>query len=559
VKEKRFSDAVEHQMQFCHAVEREETKRDGKAGSRTALHLTRLAWLSFEAGNYVRCLEIADRAAMLFPPSLETEAYRAHALMFLGQQDEAGAVYLRHRGEKIDEYPWEQVISEQFSSMRADGQLHPQMEQIEHVLGSGHHPKSDPIRRPSSSTEYIKAVLALKRKIVLAIDAVEEDKENTAASDAELRRIEGEQAKGPLFIAQAFLARAQRRSRNENSGDALAAENTVELLLRALFWARRGGDRSLTARALLDLGDAQSTLGRYGEAITSFREAKRLGRTDADFGLWWAINWSAWERVASDDVVGGFIAIWINVFDLEPSLRKTIVLPYLNDNYALWGSIAKLHGDLHSSSFSGERTDCDIMGSHPWDPYRVAQGVSADALDTKSIIAACSRKPTLSSEPRLRYIRGRAHMRAGEIAAAAGQIDGARASFAVAIEDFGAAMAVGYPAAFNNMARMFALGEGVTKNGAREAELTIELLNRVIHNCALTVAQHLLSEENKHDKASVRRVVKLLLHWSAALGNFEARKFISELVERKIILPSEFLHPVRMADLPPLNGIAVME
>jgi hypothetical protein len=63
---------------------------------------------------------------------------------------------------------------------------------------------------------------------------------------------------------------------------------------------------------------------------------------------------------------------------------------------------------------------------------------------------------------------------------------------AAAIADLKAAMAKGYPMAFNNMANALQRGEGVAKDADKAADLYMETLNRVIHCCWVPIARHLL-------------------------------------------------------------------
>ena len=82
-------------------------------------------------------LTVANRAHTLFPDNLSIETNRAHALMFMGHDEEAKALYLAHKGKPISEVDelWEQVISEDFADLRKAGLSHPMMADIEKELG----------------------------------------------------------------------------------------------------------------------------------------------------------------------------------------------------------------------------------------------------------------------------------------------------------------------------------------------------------------------------------------------------------------------------------------
>src|SRR5215471_5564606 len=74
----------------------------------------------------------------LFRDSLEIETNRAHALMFMGQDEEAKALYLAHKGQRMsdkDDRLWEGVIGQDFAKLREAGLTHPMMANIEKELG----------------------------------------------------------------------------------------------------------------------------------------------------------------------------------------------------------------------------------------------------------------------------------------------------------------------------------------------------------------------------------------------------------------------------------------
>jgi len=47
--------------------------------------------------DYTKALSVADHAHALFPVNLWIETNRAHALMFIGRDEEAKTLYLAHK------------------------------------------------------------------------------------------------------------------------------------------------------------------------------------------------------------------------------------------------------------------------------------------------------------------------------------------------------------------------------------------------------------------------------------------------------------------------------
>ena len=97
----RYAEALQLQEALATKIEAVETNRDGKPGNETAGRLTEMAWYALFARDFTKALTVADRADALIPDNLEIETNRAHALMFLGREEEAKALYLTHKGEPV--------------------------------------------------------------------------------------------------------------------------------------------------------------------------------------------------------------------------------------------------------------------------------------------------------------------------------------------------------------------------------------------------------------------------------------------------------------------------
>jgi TPR repeat protein len=294
--------------------------------------------------------------------------------------------------------------------------------------------------------------------------------------------------------------------------------------------ARARAEQNVLAAALHGRGRVHRYRQHYVEAIADFREAQRLGHEHAGTWLWWATDGLGGQRSKQGKLIGGLLLTWTNLLDLSPEVRKTIESTELRSNVTFAFTLGQLVADIASRVHLSNATDCDQLASHPSDPLRVAPGVSFDSLDAARALTACD--AALAAHPgeaRLFYLRGRAHTRAGRLANAKKDTNTALVSFAAAITDLQTAMTRGYPMAFNNVASAYRDGEGVTKDQAKAAALSVEFLNRVIHCCTVPVARHLLAEEAKHKAADVRRVARELLLWAAALSSEPARALLAEL------------------------------
>jgi tetratricopeptide (TPR) repeat protein len=305
-----------------------------------------------------------------------------------------------------------------------------------------------------------------------------------------------------------------------------------------------------SANALFLRGRSYVANEQYIEAIADLREADRLGNTKAGTMLWWATNRLGDQLRDQGRPVEGLLVTWTNLLDLTLDVRKTIELRELKSNVSYWMSIGALHAQIAPNS--SNISECDKLTSFPFDPLRVASGVPFDAINATQAIAACDqaikRHP---DEPRFVYQRARAYSRAARVAIDGEDWTGAKASDGAAIADLKSAIALGYPAAFNNMAYAFLRGEGLDADADKAAQLFMETLNRTIYCCWVPVARHLLEEAGKHDPTAVRRVVGKLTPWAAALGSAPARDLMTELTSKGAIDAVEIDVAASFADVPP--------
>ena len=134
----RYDEALRLAEAFAAKLEAEETKRDGRPGEETAGELQQMTWYALFAKDYTKALAVADDAHALFPDNLGIETNRAHVLMFTGHDEEAKALYLAHKGQRMsdkDDRSWESVIGQDFAEFRKAGLTHPMMADIEKRLG----------------------------------------------------------------------------------------------------------------------------------------------------------------------------------------------------------------------------------------------------------------------------------------------------------------------------------------------------------------------------------------------------------------------------------------
>jgi TPR repeat protein len=134
----RYDEALRLEETLAAKVEAEETQRDGKPGEQAASVLNEVVWYALFGKEFTKALTVADHAHTLFPNNLLIETNRAHALMFMGHDEEAKGLYLAHKGEPVshgDNELWEQAIADDFAEFRKAGMTSPMMAAIEKELG----------------------------------------------------------------------------------------------------------------------------------------------------------------------------------------------------------------------------------------------------------------------------------------------------------------------------------------------------------------------------------------------------------------------------------------
>jgi len=83
------------------------------------------------SGKFDEALRSVDQAISLAPDKVWLYANRAHALMFLGRDEEARTLYLRYRDEtNVLGKPWDAVILGDFAEIRKAGLMNPLIDEI---------------------------------------------------------------------------------------------------------------------------------------------------------------------------------------------------------------------------------------------------------------------------------------------------------------------------------------------------------------------------------------------------------------------------------------------
>jgi tetratricopeptide (TPR) repeat protein len=175
--EAKYTEAHNVARAFVAATEAMETATAGGPGLKSAEALGELAWYALHARKFDEALAAADRAASLAPDQIWLATNRAHALLFLGRIDEARALYLGHKGQRLfpdSDKPWEDVIAEDFETLRKAGLDHAAFGEIVAALGINRaldqevRTLSGQVHQLYGEGKYAEAIPLAERYVVLA-------------------------------------------------------------------------------------------------------------------------------------------------------------------------------------------------------------------------------------------------------------------------------------------------------------------------------------------------------------------------------------------------------
>jgi tetratricopeptide (TPR) repeat protein len=500
----------EAKAQFDLALQRESS----------AVHAIAAAW----AKAYI------DRGSKLLGDGKEEEA---RAQFDLALQRDSSAVH-------AIAVAWAKAYIDRGGKLLGDGKEEEARAQFDLAL------QRDPDGAKAIDAAWVKAYVGRGTKLV------EGGRDDDAKAQFDLALQRDPTAAHAIVFALATSGEGKlRESRSDPSQKEAKQKVALALLDHAVILARRDGVGHLVlAEALFGRGRAHDARQDYKLAIEDFREAQRLGQKNASNWLWWSTNRLADQISQKGNPVEGLLIAWSNLLNTAPDVRITISSEALK--LPRWAyTIGLIAGDL-KGNHNGAITECDRLASFQFDPNRVAAGVAPGSIDASRAIPACDEAiKSHPEETRYLYQRARAHSRAARQAADAKDDAGAKAYYASAFRDLEAAMAKGYPMAFNNMAIALKQGESVEKDESRAADLGVETLNRVLQCCWAPVARQVLGEAGKQDTNVVRQVVGELTRWAAALGNQAARELLTELTITGTLAPSAPLPPAKVTDVPP--------
>jgi tetratricopeptide (TPR) repeat protein len=133
---KRWKEAVEAEKTRIAFIHR-QTKHDSDWSKTLAGAYVSLSWYQLFARDFAGALTSSEEAINLDRANLAAETNHAHALLFLDRAQEAEAIYLQHRGEKVfsgSDEKWEQAILTDFDDLEKAGITHPEFARLRVIL-----------------------------------------------------------------------------------------------------------------------------------------------------------------------------------------------------------------------------------------------------------------------------------------------------------------------------------------------------------------------------------------------------------------------------------------
>ena len=133
---KAYGKAAALQAELAQAIENDDVAQGAKAGAKTASALRSLSWYQLFARQFEAARASSGRAMGLKPDAVIYATNHAHALMFLGREEEARALYLKYKGQRTEKggFPWVEAILKDFDELEKAGLKHPLMDEIRAVF-----------------------------------------------------------------------------------------------------------------------------------------------------------------------------------------------------------------------------------------------------------------------------------------------------------------------------------------------------------------------------------------------------------------------------------------
>ena len=133
---KRYQEAVDAEKKWIAYVQRGSMKEPDRTTALTSAYLG-LSWFQLLTHDFNGALASTEAGKKLNPSDLFLDTNRAHALLFLGQTQEAENIYLGNRGKKFDPKEnevWEQAILDDFNSFDKENLTNPEIPKIRQLL-----------------------------------------------------------------------------------------------------------------------------------------------------------------------------------------------------------------------------------------------------------------------------------------------------------------------------------------------------------------------------------------------------------------------------------------
>src|SRR5262249_52180433 len=205
-------------------------------------------------------------------------------------------------------------------------------------------------------------------------------------------------------------------------------------------------------------------------------------RTKARSRLWWSIV-NRGANLQNSSKPEGVLIVGEALLDLTAEVRNAIGIESLKASQAWWTGIGRLYPGAGQPGTDRSR-ECDQLASYPFDPFRLASGVAMDSIKVEVALPACEDAVArYGSEARYLFQRGRVNFRAARVAETGKDEATAKARAAMAMADYEAAAAMGYPMAFNALALAYGDGFGMEKNPNKGADYQLQTFNRVMQCC----------------------------------------------------------------------------
>jgi len=133
-KEKKWAEAADAESKIIELARATPALGAAQRNKKLAGEYVDLSWFRLLQGNFAASLEASEAGLKFDDKKIELDGNRADALLLLGRDDEALAIYRRHLGESIEKRSWESLVLGDLKDLESNGFSSPAFAEVRRIM-----------------------------------------------------------------------------------------------------------------------------------------------------------------------------------------------------------------------------------------------------------------------------------------------------------------------------------------------------------------------------------------------------------------------------------------